>query len=388
MRRILSLIIVILMLCCLMPFSFGEEYVGVEKVYVETYPDKNSGNDLPRVGQSISDFYASTITGGISVQNWTLIDEDGVTCSSTVENKNYNLYINVVSNISNYVFTSNTKAYINGVSATITPSGDGHGATLSRNIKPSVIDPVIYKNPGDENHDKGSTFSFTASASQVFMTYQWYIMSTYGEKYTPEELSAAYPGVVCSVKETGSGSVRLNITNPYDGMNGWLVYCTFTGASGNPVATSKATMTIKGAKEETITPLPVVTETPEVTETVDGIEVPEGITIVETPTPEITIVETPTPTAEIEETPVPEIEAAETESENNTSSIKETANLISERLGTLNISPELLRILKYVGIGVGAVVVLSFFVMFIQYLKAKRKAKRRAKMAGRRKGKH
>ena len=384
MKKAVSLALALLIIASLCGAGYSENIVGVEKVNVETYPFKGSGNDLPTVGQSVSTFYAGTITAGISVTGVSLVDDSGATCSGTVENKNYTLNVAIVSNASNYVFTPSTKAYINGVAASISPSADGLSAMLSRYIKPNVVDPVIYKNPGDENHDKNSLFSFTASASQVFTSFQWYIMSTYGEKFTPEELASAYPGVTCSVKDVGGGVVRINIGNPYDEMTGWLVYCVFTGASGTPVTTSKATMTIKGAEAGTYRPSPSIeiVSTPEGT-TVDGITVPEGVTIVETPTPQITIIETPEPAAE---TPQPQEPATDTVDTGKTEETAAGQNLTEKVKGFF--TPKVLSILKWVGIAAGGILLIALLVLFVQYLADKRKRKRRAKMAGRYKGRH
>ena len=361
----------LVMVLALCPMASADDIIGIDKVNIETYPTANATyNDLPTVGQQISTFRASTITAGVSVTGWSLVDDDGVTCTGMVENKNYTLYVNVESRASNYVFDGNTKAYINNVTATISPNGDGTTATISRYIKPNLVDPVIYKNPTDENHDKNTVFSFTASASQVYSSFQWYIMTPYGEKFTPEELSAAYPGVTTSVKDMGSSGVRLNIGNPIDEMSGWLVYCTFTGYSGVPVATSKATMTIKGVTPYTTTPTPVVVDTEgSETTTVGGVGVPEGITIVETPTPTITIVETPSPNIIIVETPEP--------------TTAPTAEVTVTTATTTKDNSKLLNILKIVGIVVAVIVVIGAAVLFVPYLIEKNKNERRRKMSGR-----
>lgn len=372
-RKILSLVLCLVLVLALCPMASADDIIGIDKVNIETYPSsKATYNDLPTVGQQVSEFRASTITAGISVTGCSLVDDNGVTCTGMVENKNYTLYVTVVSQASNYIFTGNTKAYINNVAASISPNGDGTSATISRYIKPNVVDPVIYKNPTDENHDKSSVFSFTASASQVYTSFQWYIMSTYGEKFTPEELSAAYPGVTTSVKDMGSSGVRLNIGDPLDEMSGWLVYCTFTGYSGVPVATSKATMTIKGVTPSNATPTPIIVDLED-----EDSDVPEGITIVETPTPSIQIVETPSPTIEIVETPAPttvptaEVEVSTVEDASASAAAKTKDN------------SKLMNILKWVGIGIGVLALIGVAVFVIPYFVQKSKDNRRRKMSGR-----
>lgn len=373
-KRLTCLVLAVIFTLALCPMASADDIVGIDKVNIETYPTANSSyNDLPTVGQQASVFHAGTITAGVQVTGCSLVDDNGNTCTGTVENKNYTIYVTVSSQAINYVFNGNTKAFINGVAATISPSGDGQSATISRYIKPNIVDPVIYKNPTDENHDKSSLFSFTASASQVWSSFQWYIMTTYGEKFTPEELSAAYPGVTTSVKDIGNGAVRLNIGQPLDDMSGWLVYCIFYGYSGTPVATNKATMTIKGAKPSDTKPSVVVVDTDASTASggtmVDGVYVPDGITIVETPAPSIEIVETPEPTVEIAQTPEP-VQTAEPEQ----AAVKDNSKLLT--------------VLKWAGIVIGAIVVVGCLVLFVSYLSEKKKAERRRKMSGRYKGRH
>ena len=376
MRKAAAMLLAAILLLGMLPAAaLAEELVPVDSVYIETYPNSSSGNDLPTVGQNYSDFYVSTKSAGISVTGWSLVDDSGVPCTGTVENRNYTIYVNISSNIINYVFTANTRVYINAVAATIQPSEDGLSATIVRySIKPNLIDPVIWTNPKDESHEASSLFSFVASASPIYVSYQWYIMSTYGEKFTPEELQAAYPGTSCYVSETSSGGVKLNISNPNDGMNGWLVYCGFKGYSGGEVFTTKAQINIKGAASSAA-PEPTiqivdVTEEPQSSggQYIDGVYVPDGVTVVETPG--ITIVETPEPTAEPTAAPSasPQTAAAE-----ESSSAKAPGS----------------KVLKFVLAGVGALIVLVGAVLFAQYIKDEQKRKKRAKMSGRNyRGKH
>lgn len=357
MKKLLSVLLVLLLCISLVPFAFAEDSIAVDKVYVRSYPSHSyGGNDLPTVGQNYSDFYCDCETGGIVVTGWSLVDDAGTPCSGKVENKNYTLTVTLQSNVVNYFFDGNTRAFINGVAANI--SANGSTASISRYIKPNLVDPVIWKQPGDENHDKSSIFSFTASASPVYASYAWYLMTPNGQKFTPEEVHATYPSVNCVVSDTNGGGVRLNIHDPVDDMNGWLVYCGFKGYSGAEVMTNKAMIKIKGIVASP-TPTIEIVAPPEESSATSGGDLPEGIYIVDPPEPEI--VETSEPTETPEPTPMvtPEPEPKKP----------------SSGAG--------LKILKGVGIAVGGLAVVGGGIMYATYLKDKRRRARRAKMAGR-----
>lgn len=359
MKRFLSVFLVILLFASLLPAAYADA-VPMSKIYIKTYNDTGSGNDVPRVGQSVSTFTAQPESAGFIISSLSLYDMNGAQCTGTVLDQQYVLYVNISVVDGNYYIDGSSTAFINGVQCSITPGGDGKSAVISRNVTPKVVDPTIWKHPGDENHDKSKVFSFAASASPYYNNWQWYILSTYGDKMTADEFAAAYPSVGVAYHENSGGGVTLNINNPIDEMDGWLVYCGFQSLSGAWVYTNKAQMKIKGAVVTT----PTIVAPPEeekTTTVVDGIEVPEGVTIVETPGPEITIVETPEPT--VEPTPTPEVKP--------------------EKSGTG------LKILKGVGIAVGGIVIIGGIIIFAQYLADRKKRKRRAKMSGRKyTGKH
>ncbi len=358
MKRFLSAVLVVLMIAALLPAAYAA--VPMSKIYIRTYNDTGAGNDVPRVGQNVNQFTAQPETAGFIVSSIALYDMGGAQCTGRVENQQYVLNVNITVIDGNYYIDGSTTAFINGVQCSVTPGPDGMSATISRNVTPKFIDPTIWKHPGDENHDKSKVFSFAASASPLYTQWQWTIMTTYGEKFTPEEFQAAYPGVGVTYHENSGGGVTLNISNPIDDMSGWLVYCGFKGESGAWVYTNKAQMTIKDA---VLTPTPTIeiVEAPEekeeskTTTTVDGLEVPEGVYIVETPEPTEEVIATPEPATAPAATPEPEV----------------------KKPGTG------LKILKGVGIALGSLIVLGGIVIFIQYEIDKKKRKRRAKLSGR-----
>ena len=278
----------VLALClCLALFAgsaSATETYAISHVNCQSYPNSTNGNTLPFVGQNYSDFYCATTTAGVVVTGWSLIDGNGNACSGKVENRSYTLNIYVSSQAVNYLFNAGTGASINNESASITVAADGLSATISRSIYPLFIAPTIYHHPTDESHNAGETFSYTASASKLYDSFQWYVCSPSGMQVTKaEEIRNVSPTAEAVITDAGD-YVRCNLHNVDAGLDGWQVYCTFISTAGQ-TSTNKASIIVKNAAEVLATPEP----TPE---------------IVVTPTPQI--IETPAP--EIVTTPEPEIE--------------------------------------------------------------------------------
>lgn len=344
MKKLLSLILVIVFCIGFVPSASADDgYVG--KILIETYPDASTGfNQLPVVGQKTSDFYAKTSTVGCVVTSTTLVG-----AGATVENKDYTLQVVVTAQAVNVYFDGNTTAYINNVAANVTVN-DSQTVTVSRVITPQLLAPTIWHHPSTETHAAGETFSFAASASPYYDSYQWYIQAPYGDKFTAEQFESAYSAVTVSVIDHGS-STTCNIHNVPADFNDWMVYCVFTG-EGGAATTNKASIKVKGASSNV-----AVVGT-------DG-KVTDGIEIVETPNPTSSyeIVETPEPSYEIVETPEPTEEI-----------IPETTPEPAAKKGMPGAVKWILGI-------VGGIVVLGGAVIGIQYLKDKKRRKRRAKMA-------
>ena len=281
-KKLLVLLVFVCFLLSAAPaFATGAGSVVIDRVQCQSFPG-NAGADLPFVGQEYSAFSCSTITPGITVTGWSLVDDSGTPCSGTVQNRNYTLSITVASQAMNYYFTSDTRASINGEQATLSPSADGLSATLSRYISPRLVAPTIWHNPADESHDSGETFSFTASASPLYDSFQWYLRSPAGQVFNAEDVSDSFPGVTATVTDLGkSNGCRCNFHNVNGNLNNWMVYCVFKSAAGE-VSTDKALIKVQNADAIVMvgqpSPTPAVQETPSLE---NG-----GIWIVETPAPE------------------------------------------------------------------------------------------------------
>ena len=280
-RWVVFLILVCFLMAAAPAFATGMDSIAIDRVQCQSYPG-NAGADLPFVGQDYSAFSCGTITPGISVTGWSLVDNSGTPCSGIVENRNYTLNISVASQAVNFLFTPDTRASINGEQAVLTPSADGLSATLSRYIAPRLVAPTIWHSPTDESHDAGETFSFTASASPLYDSFQWYLRSPDGQVIKAEEVTGLFPAVTATITDLGkSNGCRCNLHNVNANLNNWLAYCVFKSAAGE-TSTDKASIKVKNADSIVIvpqpSPTPAVQETPSLA---NG-----GIWIVETPTPE------------------------------------------------------------------------------------------------------
>lgn len=409
MRRILLAALIISMVASLCPvYAAALDTYSIDKVLVQTYPG-SGGNDLPYVSQEYSAFYAQTSTSGVVVTGWSLVDGSGNQCSGKVQNTGYTLSVNVTSQVVNCFFTSDTKAYINNEAANISVSSDGLSATVSRVIQPRLVAPTIWKNPGDESHESGNTFSFVASASPYYDSVQWYVKSPYNSDYKVEDISTVFPGVNATVHDHGSGGSTCNLNNVPVDMDGWMVYCKFIGVGGQ-TNTSNAFINVTNAAAVLSTPEPS-----------------PAVQIVETPAPSIYIVETPEPTQDIwvVEEAWSDVWTYDRENHWHASIIPQVTDVsdkaphdmvwtetraatkkedgeeqgvcsvcgYTETRSVLYVKPERTSIelptgLKWVVGVVGGIIVLAAAVVFIQYMKDKARRKRRAKMAGRREGRH
>ena len=383
----------------------AEDNVRIDKVLIQTYPGQG-GNDLPYVSGDISAFYAATTTTGVSVTGWSLVDDGGSECRGKVEEKYYTMNITLSSMAVNYVFTWDTRAYINNESANISYiSDDGLTATFSRRIMPRLIAPTIWHNPTDETHNAGESFSFAASASPYYDSFQWYLRSPYNEKYEVEACGDIFDGTSAYVIDNGSSGTTCNLNNVSANFDGWMVYCAFKGVGGETL-TQNAMIHIKNKPTPTPEPTPSPTPVPTSAPTIEIVVTPE-------PTSAITIIEHDY----AEEWSYDEqnhwhedrIPVSDSVSEMGahdmvwTEITPATKKAPGEEKGVCSVCGyEISRSTEYVrpvrdskvpgavkwivGI-IGGLVVLCAAVVGIQYVKDKRRRARRAKMAGRH-GKH
>ena len=254
-------------LCLLLPAATafaddGMEVYYIDKVLVQTYPG-DGGNNIPYVGQEWSAFYAQTTTSGVAVTGCSLIDSSGTACTGKVENKGYTLSVSLSSQVINFIFTSDTKAYMNNEPCNISVSADGFSATISRQISPRLVAPTIWKNPGDETHNSGQTFSFAASASPTYNSVQWYVRSPYNQTVKAEEINTLFVNTTGHVVDHGSGGSTLNLSGVPVDMDGWSVYCEFKGDGGSAY-TSDAFLHVSDAAA-ILAATPVPSPTPAIT---------------------------------------------------------------------------------------------------------------------------
>lgn len=256
-RRFPALILAFCMLL-LMPSASAAGYT-VKNIACQSYPGIG-GNNLPIVGQSYSAFYCDTTTEGVSVTGWSLIDDLGAPCVDTVHGRNYTLNIDVEA-VPGYSISFDAAGMINYEGATVSVSADGSRATLSRYIYPLLIAPTIWHEPGDEEHNAGETFSYVASASQLYSSFRWYVRTGSEQVMPAEEVQNLYPDVTVSVADLGSSGTRCNFNQVKPEMDDWHVYCVFKGEGGE-AKTREALITVTNAEQILSAPPPTPEATP------------------------------------------------------------------------------------------------------------------------------
>ena len=285
MKKIAVCLLIISLFLTVLPTA-GAELV-VDRVLCQTLPG-NGSVDLPSVGQDYSAFSCRASIDGIHVESWALVDGSGVPCTGMIENKPYTLYINVATNDPNYVFTLDSRAFVNNEASSLTIADDWHYATITRQIKPHYLAPTVWHNPTDEAHNRGDLFAFLASAQPGYTSFEWYLRSPDNREIRAENITEIYPEVRVSIEDLGKGTgVRCNFNKVPAGLDGWAVYCIFRLYEQKAV-TKDAYIRVLDAASATPTPAP----TPEPTPT----PAPTPM-----PTPSPTPAPTPEPTPEPEE---------------------------------------------------------------------------------------
>ena len=295
MKKIVLFFIQISLVLLLVP-SAGAELV-LDRVLCQTLPG-NGTVDLPSVGQDYVSFSCRPSIDGISIVGWALRDSDGRDCAGMVENKQYTLLIDVSTTDPNYVFTQDSRAYINNEAANMMVWDDWHYATISRVIKPNYLKPTVWHNPTDEAHNMGERFDFFASAQPGYSSFEWHVKSPEGTDYKAEEINRLFPEVNVIIDDLGKATgVRCNFNKVPAGLDGWAVYCIFNlyeqktvtkdayirvldaalAPSPTPAPTPSPVPTPKPTPSPT--PSPVPTPEPIVTEKPQDEELPEGIYI-------------------------------------------------------------------------------------------------------------
>lgn len=409
--RIIVAVLFICLLAGMLPVFGSADDIPlyyIDKVLIQTYPG-SGGNDLPYVSQQYSAFYAQTTTSGVSVTGWSLTDSSGNACSGKVENKDYTLSVNVSSGVVNSLFSSETKAYINNEAANISVLSDGMSASITRSIRPKLVGATVWKDPGDESHESGNTFSYVASASPYYDSIQWYVRSPYNESYKVEEIGKVFPGVTANVIDHGANGTTCNLIAVPPQMDKWTVYCAFVGVAGQ-TNTKDAYINVTDAavKLQTPEPTPQIIQTP--APTVFAVDPP---TPAPAPTPEVYIVtedwsdewsydkdshwhESRIPqVTDINEQAPHDMVWTETRAATKKADGEEQGKCsvcgYTETRSVIYTKPErtslaLPSAVKWIIGAVGGIIVLAAIVVFIEYLKVKARKKRRARMSGRNNG--
>ena len=261
-KKLIAALLILLLLIpqAPMPVAFAAE--GYGKVQCQTFPG-TGGRDLPAVGQDYSAFSCNCITDGVTVTGWMMTDGSGNSCSGIVQNKAYTLSIFLKSENADRVFTWVMAATINGVEANVSAvSDDGYNATITREIMPRLVAPTIWHSPDDESHNAGELFSFTASASPTYTSFQWFLVSPSGQEHPAESVTTLFPGTVYDIADLGrGGGCRCNLFNVPAGLDGWSIYCVFK-VEWSETKTGMAQIHVINAAPPTPEPTPKPTPVP------------------------------------------------------------------------------------------------------------------------------
>lgn len=361
LKRICAILLIIILAAAIVPSAYAEE--ELHNVTIRIYPNSNyATNQTPIVGMVASQIQIKP-SCNVSATGY-CTDSAGNVYTDKLKYENYTMHISVTAN-EGVTIRGDAIAAVNNESASIMVTGP-QTAEITWGFLAAPIAPTVYHNPTDEKHEIGGVFPFSATCSDPDATAKWYLYDQMNNRNTPEEVQSAYPQMSVYTSTSQNGTAQLTIKNAIEGLDGWSVACSFTNAAGT-VWTERAYCKITNATVPTPTPKPTneIVDPPSGETGEDGL--PAGVYIVETPEPEIQVIETPSP----EQTPEPVQTEPPVEK-------KETKPVV--------------KFLKGVGIGVGAIAVLGGAVVGIQYIKDKRRRQRRAEMAktkgGSYKGKH
>ena len=353
LKKIFSVLLVLLMMLSLVPFASAEE---IGKVMIQVFPNASFGtNQNPIVGYEASKIQVKSSDNKVTINSFYVVDKGtGSQITGKLEYKTYEMHIQVVGKDGN-VISQSAGASVNNELASISVDGNGV-ADVAWSFLAAPIAPTIYHSPTDERHEIGGTFSFTATCSDPDAKPKWYIYDQVNNRNTVAELTGKYDNMQLIESITENGTARLNIHNAVEGIDGWSVACSFTNDAGT-VWTERAYCRVTNS---TLPTNPVVDPAASPVSDPKKSDMPDGVYLVDPPTPEVYVVETPEPT--------PEATVVGT-----TAAVDETEAKTGEKPFS--------RVLKWIVIGIAAIVIIVGAVILIQYLKDKKRRERRAKMA-------
>jgi len=264
-KKLLAALCLCLMLCALFPMSAAAEN-AIDKVLCTT-------STIPVAHNNVNDMYAATSTAGCYIESYTWRDTtNGYIIYQLFPTNNVEVEIVLRAN-EGWYFSDSVAVYLNNSSANFYLGEGGKTLTLTRTYSPELWAPAVIKNPGSETVDEGGLASFVASAT-VTEEYKWYIVDPVsGDSHPGADIPVLFEGANIGSNREG----QFNIYNVPAAMDGWQVYCVFSGPGGE-VKSQKASIKVNyetPPPTETPEPTPEPTPTPEATQAPQNVTEPE-----------------------------------------------------------------------------------------------------------------
>ncbi len=264
-RSMLSLLCVLALLLSLLPMSAAADN-AIDKVLCTL-------SSVPVAMNDSRDIYANTSTANCYIEDyyWRR-PSDGYMVYQLFGTETVEVTITLRA-YDGWYFSDSVAVYLNNSSVFYSLGEGGKTLSLTRSYTPELWAPNVIKHPGNETVEEGEFASFVASAT-VTEKYIWYLYDPNEDKsYPAYEVSSLFEGV--SMQETTEG--KCNFYNVTAAMDGWQVYCVFSGPGGE-VKSQKASIKVKyetPPPTETPEPTPEPTEAPESSESPAPSEEPE-----------------------------------------------------------------------------------------------------------------
>ena len=236
------LLIFILCLTLLAPAAMAEDTV-ITRILSTSSTD-------PVAGMPVSQPVITTGTEGCAVASSGWSAEDGTALTGNFPKGKCVLTVTLTAK-DGYLFAPDASGFLFNAAADTTISVDGKTAVLKRTIEPHLYAPTVVHQPTNESADEGDFVSFAASAI-YHESCSWRFLSPDGkEKLTCEELLQRFPGI----RLDPDGGGRMNVYKLVPELDGWKVFCVFTGPGGSSES-NRALITVRGVEPpaEAVTP--------------------------------------------------------------------------------------------------------------------------------------
>ena len=280
-KRFLALLCVAMMLCTLLPTTAAANSLIDDLIYQTVTEPVSADNAITKVLCTISsvpvangdsrEIYANTSTNGCYIEGYTWREcSTGYIVYQLFPKGNVEVEIRLRA-YDGWIFSDSVAVYLNNSSVSFYLGDGGKTLTLNRTYAPELWQPSVIKNPGSETVDKGGIASFVATAT-LTEEYTWYIVDPVsGKSHSAYDIPSLFEGAAIGSNREG----QLNIHNVPAAMDGWQVYCVFSGPGGE-VKSQKANIKVKyetPPPTETPAPTPEATAKPEVeAETAPAVE--------------------------------------------------------------------------------------------------------------------